>query len=223
LGLVWVLAVSVNEDSEKAAELEKEIGFLDFWEDEIGLLRFKLKYLPMIMRTAMCPMDVEVNSLEDAIMVLKGWKVPRPFGFYGLYDLFEFPKPNNLHEILSRWVKEDAENLDKLISMLPVKLKLITHIVEEVEKHLAWPASVLELEEVRNEIDFLLSKPFLTMDNDYDKWIVKSVFLKTAEKSKEINTTVKRVGKSFDRIAQVYRKHKGQGAIFWFTFFMIPT
>jgi len=46
LGLVWVLAVSVNGDSEKAAELEKEIGFLDFWEDEIGLLRFKLSTCP---------------------------------------------------------------------------------------------------------------------------------------------------------------------------------
>ncbi|MBO3842538.1 MAG: hypothetical protein FGF48_09030 [Candidatus Brockarchaeota archaeon] len=191
-----------------------------FFDEDPGLLRHKLRYLPMILRTAMYAW-ANVRSLETMIRRVKKIGVEDPsrnheFYFFG-FDPFKLGE-EKARELCTKWIREDEEYFDKLIAKLPVKLKLVTAWGEGgVRRQLAWPTCTLKVEEVTEEIDFLSSKPFLAMDNDYDKWIVEyGGYWEGKEKGPEkINSRAKLCGKNFKTIVDVYKKH---GVEFWFTF-----
>mgnify|MGYP001056358426 CR=1 FL=1 len=97
---------------------------------------------------------------------------------------------------------------------------------EESERHVAWPMSVLDIDEVKGEVDFLLNKPFLTMDNEYDQEIRKKFGLmstnvfeggqpKTVRGVKAINEIAKGFGLMFNQNIRICKKYNVK---IWFTF-----
>jgi hypothetical protein len=199
-------------------KIENDLGHITIFDNEPGLLRFKLKYLPMILRTSMDCVDIgKVKSLEDMLRFLKNVEEES----YSVYK--RCLRNRETHNLLEKWIQEDADSMDWLVAKLSIKPRLVERIMTKKGggvKHLAWPVCVLELEEVRREVDFLLNEPFLTMDNEYDKWIVGKIYTYASienEKSKaeDINAIAKGIGKIFNKISEAGKKYGN----FWFTFF----
>jgi len=222
--------VRVRFDKEIPKEVEKGIQdelrakAVIFNDEDPGLLRHKLKYLPVILRTTMYDVGIWTTSLEVAVKKVKKIGVADPTRNHEFY-LFGFNSfklgEEKARELCKKWIREDESRFDELVAKLPVKLRLANTYGEGGEgRHLAWPACTLELEEVRKEIDFLLNKPFLTMDNDYDMWIVEyGGYREAKEKGPEaINSNARVCGENFQAIFDVYKKYLVN---FWFTFVWI--
>jgi len=202
--------------------IENDLGHITIFDNEPGLLRFKLKYLPMILRTSMDCVDIgKVKSLEDMLRFLKNVEKESLLESYSIYR--KCLRDNEAYNLLKKWMREDADSMDRLIAKLSIEPRLVERIMTKKGggvKHLAWPVCVLELEEVRKEVDFLLNEPFLTMDNEYDRWIVGKTYTyvpieNEKNKSEDINAIAKGIGKIFNRISEAGKKHGN----FWFTFF----
>jgi len=183
-----------------------------FSTEKVGLLRTKLRYLPVMMWTAM------TGCLgHSAERIVERKNLDHPI----FKEIFYRP----LHEG-ENWQKKDEETYNWLFSKLPTNLKLVRCI--HGDAHIAWPMWVFDIERVKGEVDFLATKPFLTTSNEYDKKIgdkFGSLFSVGMPKGGEyvtlhgdeaINMITKHFGKLFDHNINVYKKFNTN---FWFTIY----
>jgi len=191
---------------------EYDSGEVD--EEIVGLLRNKLRYLPPLMWISMA---------SDF-----GYPVEK---IISQGDLRQ-PIHSNLHyESISEsedWQAEDEKTYKWLISKLPIKLKVVRCIHNN--KHIAWPMCVFDIKEVKDEVENLVNKPFLTMDNEYDKQIEKKLghlFSVVVPKENEfvtlpgaeaINVVTKDLGKCLKHNIDVFKKHDLD---FWFIIYFL--
>jgi len=196
----------------KIKEKEGEVH-VEFDNHDIALLRTKLKYLPVIMASGVYG---PVDSASFRGQVLHRF-------FAGPWDMI--------------WMEpEDSATYEHLMSRIRERLKVINaRTYREVkywehlsEVHGAWPVTVLELPEVGVEIDFLLTKPFLTFEDSRDKEVEKSfgkwiaglgpLDMKGGYSSYDeaINDVGRRLGRLFGNLRDLYKKYN---VSFWFYFF----
>jgi len=195
----------------KAIEEEFDWGG-GFDLEEVGLLRTKLRYLPVIMWTAM------TGCFGHSAKAIVEWKNLR-------HPIFEDPLYKPIREG-TNWQKEDERTYNWLISRLPVNVKVVRCI--HGDKHVAWPMRVFDIKEVMDEVHFLTIKPFLNVDDEYDMQIIekfgkfiditmirdgKIVKIGGAE---GINMTAQSFGELLNHNIDVYKKY---GMDFWFTIY----
>ncbi len=66
--------------------IENDLGHITIFDNEPRLLRFKLRYLPMILRTSMDCVDIgKVKSLEDMLGFLKNVEKESLLESYSVY------------------------------------------------------------------------------------------------------------------------------------------
>lgn len=213
--MTWVIYEVFNRigsrNIKKAIEKESDWGG-GFSEEDLGLLRTKLRYLPVIMWTAMTGC---FGYSAKAILERRNLKHP----------IFaeSFYKPIREGE---DWQREDEETYNWLIARIPVNLKIVKCI--HGNGHIAWPMQVFGIKEVMDEINFLMTKPFLSMNDEYDKQIeekfgklIGAVMYKEGkivniEGTKSINMAAEYVGKILNHNINVYKKYNID---FWFTIY----